>query len=80
MRIGPGQLLTAHKAEVLRILGTFGAFGVCPGPVTPGGTLAQLRDFGLAEVMAQPEGDRIGDVRTRINAAGTDVLAQLGML
>lgn len=80
LKLGPGQVLTAFKAEVLRHLGDAGAAGICPGPVTPGGTLAQLRAFGLAERMPQPANDSLGGVRTRITEPGLAVLKRLGMV
>lgn len=80
LKLGPGQVLTAFKAEVLRHLADAGPAGLCPGPMTPGGTLAQLRAFGLAERMPQPANDSLGGVRTRITEPGRAALKRLGMV
>jgi hypothetical protein len=77
MTIAPGKVLTAFKVEALRHLARAGARGSCAvHPVMPGGTLAQLVDFGLAE--HAPAIDSLGGRRYRVSAAGREMLTRLG--
>ncbi|WGM45254.1 hypothetical protein KOAAANKH_00115 [Brevundimonas sp. NIBR10] len=78
LKIGPGQVLTETKVQVLDILGRAGEAGLCAGPMTPGGTLGMLRQWGLAEHMPLPANDCLGGTRTRINEAGREMLKRLG--
>ena len=77
LTIAPGKVLTPFKAEALRHLARAGERGSCAVySVMPGGTLAQLVDFGLAE--HAPAIDSLGGRRYRASAAGRDMLARLG--
>jgi hypothetical protein len=75
--VGPDQVLTEAKVQVLEVLARAGDAGLCAGPVTPGGTLAILRQWGLADRMPQPANDVLGGTRTRINEAGRAILKRL---
>lgn len=80
LTLSPGCVLTAFKAEVLRQLAAAGVVGSCAVPlVMPGGTLAILVQFGVAEHAPSIANDCRGGRRYRINAAGSDVLKRLGM-
>ena len=76
LKIGPGQVLTAAKADALRALGRAGDGGLAATVAHTGGTLAMLRQFGLAELAGAA--DALGERRTRITARGREVLARLG--
>lgn len=77
LTIAPGKVLTPFKASALRELARAGDRGSCAvHSVMPGGTLAQLKDFGLAE--HAPAIDALGGRRYRVSAAGREMLASLG--
>lgn len=79
MTLAPGHILTAAKAETLRMLAGFGDAGSCASwPSLPGGTLAMLVQFGVAE--HAPDLDALGGRRYRVTAKGRDVLGWLGLV
>lgn len=73
VRIAPGCVVTAEKRRVLAELHRSGERGSCAFPVVmPGGTLAALRMFGLAE--HAPDLDGLGGRRYRVSPAGAAFL------
>lgn len=78
MKIAPGCDLTPFKAKVLRHVADAGDVGLCAGPVTPGGTLGALSQFGLVEPALTPANDALGGRRYRITAEGRVVIQKLG--
>ena len=81
LTVGPGHVLTPAKAEVLRQLALAGEGGSCAVPVImPGGTLAALVQFGLAEHAPDLANDHLGGRRYRVSDAGRDVLKRVGLV
>lgn len=79
MKIAPGCDLTPFKAKVLRHVADAGEAGLCAGPLTPGGTLGALSQFGLVEPAATPANDVLGGRRYRVTAEGRVVIQKLGV-
>ncbi|MFN7110308.1 MAG: hypothetical protein ACK4M2_01630 [Brevundimonas sp.] len=77
IRIAPGQDLTPFKAKVLRIVFDAGDAGMAATPMTPGGTLGALAQFGLVERAPTPVHDVLGGSRYRATEAGRTMLARL---
>lgn len=75
--VAPGQALTPFKAKVLRIVGDAGDAGMTATPVTPGGTLGALAQFGLLERAPSPANDVLGGSRYRATEAGRAMLNRL---
>ena len=78
MKISPGCDLTPFKAKVLRLVAEAGEAGLCAGPLTPGGTLGALSQFGLVELAPTPANDVLGGRRYRVTAEGRVVIQKLG--
>lgn len=79
--VSPGRVLSAAKAEVLRQLAAAGEVGSCAVPILmPGGTLAMLVQFGLAEHAPDLANDHLGGRRYRVNAAGRAMLKRVGLV
>lgn len=78
MKIAPGCDLTPFKAKVLRHVADAGEVGLCSGPLTPGGTLGALSQFGLVELAPTPANDVLGGRRYRVTAEGRVVIQKLG--
>ena len=78
MKIAPGCDLTQFKAKVLRHVADADDVGLCAGPVTPGGTLGALAQFGLVEQAPTPANDTLGGRRYRVTAEGRVVIQKLG--
>ena len=78
MKIAPGCDLTPLKAKVLRHVADAGEAGLCAGPLTPGGTLGALSQFGLVERAPTPAKHVLGGRRYRVTAEGRVVIQKLG--